>query len=128
MKLIRKIATFPLSNNVLLWFVSYLTSRVQYVTIGTDKSPTFIAHSGSGQGSIKGDLDMDGIFCFNFADDKKIASIIKSEEDAIKLQNAIDQFFKWCCDNGLEIYRTKSKIITYLWVEKKSNGPIVLLI
>lgn len=59
------------------------------------------------------DVRMTGIFCLNFADDKKIASIIKSEEDAVNLQKAIDMFSKWCCDNGLDINRIKFKIITY---------------
>lgn len=80
--------------------------------------------SGVGQWSILGvimllmffndsDVIMTGIYCLNFADDKKIASIIKSEEDAMNLQIAINAFFKWCGDNGLEINRTKYKIITY---------------
>ncbi|XP_037029672.1 uncharacterized protein LOC119069658 [Bradysia coprophila] len=124
MKLIRKMAMFPISNSLLLWFISYLTSRVQYVLIGKDRSKTFIVLSGVGQGSILGvflflmffndsDVRMTGIFCLNFADDKKIASIIKSEKDALNLQAAINLFFKWCSDNGMEINRIKSKIITY---------------
>ncbi|XP_037034212.1 uncharacterized protein LOC119072993 [Bradysia coprophila] len=82
MKLIRKMPTFPISNSVLLWFVSYLLSRVQYVIIGRDKSAVFVVLSGVGQGSILGvimflmffndsDVDMAGILCLNFADDKK---------------------------------------------------------
>lgn len=38
-----------------------------------------------------------GIYCLNFADDKKISSM-KSVEDALN-----------CCDNGLEIHRNKCK-------------------
>ena len=124
MKFIQKMSTFPFSNAVLLWFVSYLSSRVQYVMIGNDKSALFIVSSGVGQGSILGvfmfliffndsDVDMTGILCLNFADDKKIASIIKVEADAIRLQTAINRFFEWCRENGLDINGTKSKMITY---------------
>lgn len=56
---------------------------------------------------------MNGILCLNFADDKKISSIIKSHDDAIRLQTAINRFFEWCCENGLEINQVKSKMITY---------------
>lgn len=49
MKLIRKISTFPFSNAVLLWLVSYLASRVQYILIGSDKSKMFVVLSSVGQ-------------------------------------------------------------------------------
>ncbi|XP_037026613.1 uncharacterized protein LOC119067625 [Bradysia coprophila] len=123
-KLIRKMAKFPLSNAALLWFLSYLVSRLQYVVVGSEKSDVFTVLSGVGQGSILGviaflmffndsDVQLPGIHNLNFADDKKMTSIIKSEEDAINLFAAIDIFFKWCCDNGMEINRAKSKVITY---------------
>jgi len=123
-KVIRKMAQFPLSNSFLIWFVSYLSSRVQYVILGRDKSRTFVVLSGVGQGTILGaitfimffndsDVIMPDIYCLNFADDKKIAAIIKSTHDANNLQIAIDTFFNWCRDNDLEINLEKSKMITY---------------
>ena len=48
------------------------------------------------------DIDIIGIYNLNFADDKKLASIIKSTQDSINLQIAINEFFKWCNENGLE--------------------------
>lgn len=131
-KIIRKMAGFPMTNAILSWFISYLCSREQYVILGNDKSENILVLSGVGQGSILGVLmflmffndsvvHMTGIYNLNFGDDKKILSIVKSTEDAINLQAAINSFFKWCSDNGLEIHRTKSKIITFTL---KSN-PII---
>lgn len=36
--LIRKMATFPISNNILKWFISYLQNRRQYVRLGGGES------------------------------------------------------------------------------------------
>lgn len=67
------------------------------------------------------DICMHGVFNLNFADDKKLVSIVKSYDDARNFQSAINMFFQWCCDNGLEINRVKSKVITYTLKRK----PIV---
>lgn len=52
--LIRKMAMFPISNNILKWFISYLHNRRQYVRVGDKTSEYFSVNSGVGQGTILG--------------------------------------------------------------------------
>lgn len=112
--LVKKLAIFPVSNQLLLWFRSYLTERVQYVRIGFTTSRLLKVSSGVGQGTVEGPLlfliffnDSDplveGVIPLNFADDKKLASEIKCVDDALRLQNGIDRFVKWCRDHRLEV-------------------------
>lgn len=95
--LVRKFAKYPISNQLLLWFKSYLTDRVQYVRLGFTTSRQLIVSSGVGQGTVEGPLlfitffnDSDPlikeVISLNFADDKKLASIIDCTDDAIRLQ------------------------------------------
>lgn len=125
--LIQKLAKYPVSNEILKWFISYLQNRSQYIRVKSAKSNTFCVPSGVGQGTILGPLlfliffndsdanddDLSNIFYLNFADDKKIAAIIKTEEDAIKLQKAIDNFMQWCKNNGLFVNASKWKMMIF---------------
>lgn len=110
-RMIGKLSKFPVSNHLLRWFMSYLSTRKQYVSIRGSKSETFDVPSGVGQGTILGPLlfliffnDSDnnlpeGVESSNFADDKKLTMIVKNEDDARKLQIAIDAFIAWCDEN-----------------------------
>lgn len=126
--LIRKLAKYPLSNDILRWFKSYFEGRKQCVRLGSTKSDCFSVTSGVGQGTILGPLlfllffnDSDdiatdsemGIRNYNFADDKKKACIIQNRFDTEKLQSSIDSFIDWCDRNGLAVNTAKCKIITF---------------
>lgn len=121
---IRKISSFPIANETLHWLNSYSSNRKQCVKIESELSNQFPAHSAIGQGTICGPLmflsffnDSDGgngpTKSFNFADEKKIALIIKNEADTKELQKAIDNFVQWCDINGLELNIKKCKVMTF---------------
>lgn len=123
-KLIQKIARFPLSNGALNWFVSYLSNRKQFVKLGDSTSEMFDVPSSVGQGSVLGPLlfliffddsdeEIADLLTLNFADDKKVAHIIKKLSDTVVLQNAINKFIQWCDDNDLEVHSMKCQIITF---------------
>lgn len=122
--LIRKLSKYPVSNEFLLWLKSYYENRKQYVRVGNAQSELFNVPSSVGQGTILGPLMFlvlfddsdDGLVdvkTFNFADDKKITIIVKTPEDAAKLQKAIDGFVNWCDTNSLKLNTSKCKIMTF---------------
>lgn len=131
-KLIKKLATFRVSNTVLIWLLSYLNERRQYVKVGQAKSNIFDVTSGVGQGTILGPLlfivffddsnnQPPGIHLSNFADDKKIGVIVKNQDDVRRLQEAIDRFVLWCDENDLAINFSKCKMISLY----TKNSPIM---
>lgn len=131
-KQIRKLARFPLSNQSLFWFESYLSNRQQYVKVGSAKSKILLVSSGVGQGSVNGptlfvvffdDSDplMYEIISSNFADDKKLSNIINCLDDAIKLQEGIDCFMEWCNENKMQVNKEKCKIMTFT----RKKDPII---
>lgn len=108
---------------MLRWFISYLSNLKQFVKVG-DCSELFNVPSSVVQGSVLGPLlfltffdDSDGdiadLLTLNFADDEKMAQIIKKLSDTVALQMAIDKFINWCDDNDLEVHSMKCKVITF---------------
>lgn len=131
-KVIRKMAKFPVSNNLLRWLQSYFNDRQQYVSVGNDNSNKFKVPSSVGQGSILGPLlfliffdDSDNglelVNTYNFADDKKIATIVSKPCETINLQKAITKFSEWCDNNDLEMNISKCKIMTFT----RKRQPII---
>lgn len=128
----RKLMNYPIGNKTLKWIHSYTSNRKQFVEVGTEKSRRFEAHSAIGQGTICGpflfllffndsDNNCGPAKVFNFADDKKIAFIIKSEADSRILQSAISNYGDWCDHNGLALNPVKCGIMTY----SRKRSPIV---
>lgn len=131
---VRKLSSFPLSNNVLFWFKSYLSDRCQYVKVGNALSRKVDVSSGVGQGSTNGptlftaffddsDPTLGDIISSNFADDKKISQMIFSSADTAQLQIGIDEFSEWCRKNKLSINKDKCKIITF--TRRTKTNPIM---
>ena len=122
--LIHKLRSFNLPQNLLDWLKSYLENRVQFVKHGASESKNFTAASGVPQGSHLGptlfllfindivDQMPPDIMILLFADDIKIAKIIKSQQDAELLQQAIDKLKLWCDQNKLHLNLKKCAVLS----------------
>ncbi|KAI1524765.1 reverse transcriptase, partial [Pyrenophora tritici-repentis] len=122
-RLILKLRSFNLPDNLLAWLESYLSNRTQFVKYGASESNEFIVSSGVPQGSHLGPTlfllfindivdEMDDVFISLFADDVKIAKIITCQEDAVVLQQAIDKLRAWCDANTLHLNLDKCAVLT----------------
>lgn len=123
--LIRKIHQWNLSSNLIRWIKSYLENRRQFVAYGNSYSSEFAVTSGVPQGSHLGptlfllfindivDTLGPNVFISIFADDIKIATKIKTEEDTLTLQNAINNLEIWCNSNDLHLNINKCVIMSF---------------
>lgn len=120
---ITKLWTFGVGKMTAMWLFNFLTGRKFFVKIGDFESRTYEATSGVPAGSILGPLlfliSIDDIslcvlnaLVLLFADDIKIASIIRSAADTRAFQNDINNLIKWCDENGQIFHREKCFIIT----------------
>ena len=122
--LIQKLSAFNLPQNLLTWLKSYLDNRVQFVKHGASESNDFTASSGVPQGSHLGptlfllfindivDQMPPDVLILLFADDIKIAKIIKTQQDAVVLQRAINKLKLWCDKNKLHLNLDKCAVLS----------------
>lgn len=132
--LLNKLRQWNLPPNLLLWIESYLCDRGQFVLYGNSRSYEFKSTSGVPQGShIDQTLFLifvddvveklgDNVFVSLYANDLKIAKIIKSIEDSNTLQNSINNLRAWCEDNSLHLNLDKCNIMT---ISKKISNIII---
>lgn len=123
-KLLSKLGLFGLPGNLLMWLKSYLSDRCLFVNYESKSSVEFVANSGVPQGSHLGPTlfllfinDIaekfgDDIFLSLFADDLKIAVVIRTHHDTVKLQTAIEQLREWCNENDLHLNLNKCCIMS----------------
>jgi ribonuclease P/MRP protein subunit RPP40 len=121
--LIEKLRAFNLPINLLTWIKSYLSNRSQFVKYGSSESGDFNVTSGVPQGSHIGPTlfllfindivnGMDDVFISLYADDVKIAKVIKTNRDAEIMQQAIDKLKAWCDSNHLHLNLDKCSVLT----------------
>lgn len=129
--LLRKLKKFGLHSSLIQFLTSYLVGRLQYVFANSTLSETYTVKSGVPQGSILGpllflifinDIGRGIIYCkiLLFADDLKIYREIKSLDDLIKLQEDINNLYKWSVENKLPFNISKCSIVTY----SRAKAPI----
>ena len=121
-KLIGKLRSCGISNDVILWFKSYL-SRTQVVRFNDKISGPLNVNTGIGQGTILGPLIF--VFYINdvmnnignlrinmYADDCLIYTIGNNWENIVpKLANGLYCFEAWCKRNSLKLNARKSKAL-----------------
>lgn len=121
--LCRKLHDFGLPPNMIEWLKSYLSNRTQFVKNGNSSSTDFNVPSGVPQGSHLGPTlfllfvndivkEMSEVTVLMYADDIKIAKIIKSPDDAITMQRAINKLKGWCDKNMLHLNLDKCAVLT----------------
>ncbi|KAL3281118.1 hypothetical protein HHI36_004340 [Cryptolaemus montrouzieri] len=113
---------FP--QSLLRFFYSYLSERKQYVMYNGFRSQDFGASSGVPRGSVLGPL-LFTIFVNDlparlkvggvaFADDLKIYTEIRSNEDCQNLQGELMMMHQWCLENKLHLTVSKCKYMSIL--------------
>lgn len=122
--LLEKLAGVGVYGSLLKWFDSYVTDRLQAVTIGDFTSSYTCATSGVPQGSHLGPLlfniyinDISKCFQFSrflmYADDLKIFHSISNNNDSLLLQNDLHSLFAYCEENKLFLNFSKCHHITF---------------
>lgn len=116
--LLSKLHSYGISGVLLDWCKSYLQKRCSNVVLNGNKSMSFIACSGMPQGSNLGPLffnifindiskDVKHSKIYLFADDLKVARVIKNQLDSQLLQNDVNIISKWCHANKMILNLSK---------------------
>ena len=119
-RLKQKLRMAGFGGKLIQWFNSYLTNRKQRVTVLGATSTTLPVTSGVPQGSILGPVlftlyvnDLPDAVKFGqiamFADDTKLFSTVRTENDCKNLQNDLDSLQVWSSASGLSFNDKKCK-------------------
>lgn len=121
--LLKKLKYFGICEQIVLLVKSLLVGRTQFVEYRGVRSPSYYVGSGVVQGSNLGPLlflifynDVVNSISSNvyiYADDLKLARIIKCAADCFELQKDIDNLNLWCEVNKLTLNTNKCKKISF---------------
>lgn len=121
--LLKKIDEFPLNNCTKSWIYSFLTKRMQVVSVNGFKSNVILPTSSVPQGGILSPL-LFSLFindlprrlkCISllFADDCKIFNLINTIDDCRMLQDDLNTLSEWCIENKLQLNVKKCVIVSF---------------
>jgi Reverse transcriptase (RNA-dependent DNA polymerase) len=122
-RLIAKLKARGVRGKVLDWIESWLTGREQRVVINGRKSGWEAVRSGVPQGSVLGPIlflvfisDLDskaspGTLLAKFADDTKLAQVVKTDQDRDELQRSLNGMQEWAERWGMKFNVTKCKVM-----------------
>ena len=131
-KLLSKLQHYGITDDLLRWIGSFVSGRTQRTKIGSAISDQVSLSSGVVQGSCIGPLlfilyinDVVGVIgkdcqCKLYADDLKIYSEIKTQQDENLLQGSLDALTRWSIDWQLTISTRKCAILN---IHHKSTAP-----
>lgn len=124
-RLISKLQSYCIHNNIVEWLEAFLSNRKQRVRIGNTFSNWAAVISGIPQGSVLGPIlfiiyinDLveycgSNADIFLFADDAKIFSHIKTDQDIKQLQCELVNFKNWMDTWLLKLNVNKCKSVSY---------------
>ena len=121
---LQKLYDMGIRGKLFHWLKAFLTGRQQCVLINGVKSDQVPVQSGVPQGSVIGplmflvllkDIDCDTNFSHvtSFADDTRVLSGIKNEEDVANLQRDLEQIFQWAYLNNASFNPDKFECLRY---------------
>jgi hypothetical protein len=120
-ELIEKAKAYGFDEKLLRWLANFLRNRRQRVVMGEAVTEWLDVLSGVPQGSVLGPLlfiiyinDMsDSVVNLLklFADDSKLVSVIKCEEDLVRLQQDLDKISEWAIKWKMSFNHKKCKFM-----------------
>ena len=124
-RLIHKLKSYNIDENVVQWIIAFLTNRQQKVKINGSLSEWLEVLSGIPQGTVLGPLlfliyinDLPDV-CDSyskmslFADDAKIYTYINNVDDCISLQHNANKLYQWTQDWELTLNIDKCTVCKY---------------
>ncbi len=122
--LLRKCQALGIQGQTLKWIQAFLENRKQHVIVNGQLSSPRLVISGVPQGSVIGPLlfliligDIDNNTAHStvksFADDTRAAKGIKTEMDAVDLQNDLFQIYGWSEQNNMKFNSLKFEALRY---------------
>lgn len=128
--LLNKLELFGFHSQVLKWFCSYISNRMQFVRFKGFESMKSQPKSGVPQGSTLGPLlfimfinDITKNLNSNillYADDIKLYKSIDNQDSCHVIQNDLFTIENWCINNDLHLNSNKCKVITF----SRKKNPI----
>ena len=123
-KLLIKLRACGIAGNLLKWIESFLSNRSQQTRIGATLSNSILLSSGVIQGSVLGPLlfllfinDISSVLCDScctcklYADDLKLYTKLKINEDSCVLQNKLQVLYDWSNTWQLRISHKKCAVM-----------------
>ena len=139
-RLLVKLRAIGISGKVLAWIEDWLSNRRQKVIVEGESSEWASVESSVLQGSVLGgilfnifvdDIDEAIIKALlkKFADDTKLAKIIKDIADALEMQENLDRLCRWADKWKMAFNASKCKVIHYgkknIRFQYKLNGNVI---
>ena len=128
-ELILKLESYGIEGNLLRWISAFLRDRRQRVVLGDSISDWMPVTSGVPQGSVLGPTlflifinDMPEVIqslVKLFADDSKLLSVVKSQQDKLLLQEDLDRLLNWTITWKMQFNQKKCKVMR---ITKKSSS------
>ena len=122
--LLHKLKSLGITGNIGIWISSFLGNRKQFVQIPGGISEIGSVTSGVPQGTVLGPVlfliligditkNLSHSKVSSFADDTRLYSSIKNEDDCDNLQKDLDIVYKWAIENNMQFNSQKFEYLCF---------------